>query len=174
MDDGSSDDELPLPKPSSGHTNYAAPLLKRPRGSASTNSSDPAYFSSDDLADASAENYVSPRRKKQHLRNWWEEDTATPMRHDALKRASKRAKDSGVFMSSDSNSSSADDGFSIEPIKAKLKRNVEARARAAHIPSSPPGPKPIPHGDRLVSRVISHCMEHEMEDIDLSYDRSLM
>jgi len=171
MDDTYSDEEIPLPRPQAYNTAQPLPYRKRSRGShASTNSSDPPYFSSDDLAEASVDNYVSPRRKRQVRRAWWEDEGSASIRHDALKRASKRAKDSGVFMSSDSNSSSPDEGFSIEPIKAKLKQKAPCSPKTKTFikPPTPPSKKPIPHPDHLAQQRIQYCLENDADVVDLA------
>lgn len=153
MSEDSSEDDLPRHPPRA--SNY-----RRKRSHSA--SSDLPYFSSDDLADASVDNYTSPRRKKQYSRTWWQTDesAATPR-----KRASKRPKDSGVFMgSSDGSSSSTDEGFNVEPIKAKLKQNANTSFEAVMRP--PPSPKPTP--DRLARQRVQRCLENDEETIDLS------
>lgn len=165
MSDSSSEDELPLPPPYQDHTNST----KRSRGSYASNSSDPVYFSSDDLAEASVDNYVSPRKKQQYKRKWWEDESGASMRHDALKRASKRAKDSGVFMSSDSNSSTSEEGLSLEPIKAKLKQTSRTTYGTSIRPPPPPAKKVTPHPDRLARQRIQHCLDNDNETVDLRY-----
>lgn len=90
------------------------------------------------------------------------------MRHDALRRASKRAKDSGVFMSSDSNSSTSEEGFNIQPLQTKQKQKPAGKTPFAKKPPVPPFPKAIPHGDRLARKKIERCLEDDDEVVDLA------
>lgn len=161
----SSDDERPLPTAST-----AARLRKRSRVSrASTNSSDPVYFSSDDLADASLDNYTSPRRKMLYKRKWWQDDdTTAPLRHDALRRASKRAKDSGVFMSSDSSSnSSTDDGLSVASIAAKNSQAPANKFSLSWKSPATPSARSNLNGEFHARQAVAACLEDEKEAVDL-------
>jgi len=117
----SSDDELPQPpgsrSPSPPLPLNTAAFRKRSYGEASEASSDMPFFSSDDLADASIGNYTSPRHKKQYRRTWWEsESSSAATRKENIRRAAKRAKDSGVFMPS-SDSSGPEEGFGYNQLK---------------------------------------------------------
>ncbi|KZF19259.1 hypothetical protein L228DRAFT_251375 [Xylona heveae TC161] len=64
-------------------------------------SSDPAVFSSDDLRDASCDDYVSSHRKRLYRGAWWG--------LNKTRRKLRRTIDSGVFMGSEGTDGSADD-----------------------------------------------------------------
>ncbi len=156
----------PLPRessPASATPFSSAALRKRSRGYASSNSSDAPFFSSDDLAEASVENYESPRRKRQQRRAWWEPEAsqlAAATYH--AKRNANKPKDSGVFMSSDS--SSNDDGFSVEPLSiTNLKRHEKKSGPFNHFIQ-----RPSIEREALAQRVIHDCLERGKQVVDLS------
>ena len=163
----SSDDELELPQPRSPRSPSPPPLdtsawRKRSYGEHSGNSSDVPLFSSDDLADASIENYTSPRRKKQYRRTWWEDETSTAAaRRDGIKRAARRAKDSGVFMPS-SDSSGLDEGFTYD----KLKPVTPIRKRQDTF-ISPKRMNARTESRDFLREVIDECLEDNNEVIDV-------
>lgn len=116
-------------------------------------------FSSDDLADASLDNYVSPRRKKQYRRPWWDESVT---RADLLKSQARRDLDSGVFMASDS--SNPDDGFAVEPLPLPGVQRLENKFAATVLQQAP---APL-QNDALAQRIIADCLENCLETVDLS------
>lgn len=165
-----SDNELPaLPKPSTPpHPIRSKPRRKRTNpGYASSNSSDAPFFSSDDLADASADRYVSPRRKKHFKRSWWEsEDANQATSNEAMKAATKRPKDSGIFMASDS--SSAEDGFSADMLNLPhAKRDNSDFADFLNMRALSSRSE-----DALVEKIVQDCIEAGIEVVDLSYESS--
>jgi len=118
-------------------------------------------FSSDDLAEASLDNYVSPRRKKQYRRPWWDGDRT---RRDLVKAQARRNLDSGIFMSSDS--SNPDDGFTTEVLVVPSCDRLESKFAASMLLQGPPPPR---QGEALAQEVIAHCLEECKEVVDLSY-----
>lgn len=163
----SSDDESGLPLPSSSRSpSPALPLplhlRKRSYGEASDASSDMPLFSSDDLTDAGIENYATPRNKKQYRRTWWDSESRGPSssRKEAVKRAAKRAKDSGVFMPS-SDSSGMEEGFghdTLKPVTPPKKRKepvVISPKRAAQASSR-----------NFIRQVFEEALEDNNEVID--------
>jgi hypothetical protein len=159
----SSDDELPQPpgsrSPSPPLPLNTAAFRKRSYGEASTASSDMPFFSSDDLADASIGNYTSPRHKKQYRRTWWEsESSSAATRKEGIRRAAKRAKDSGVFMPS-SDSSGPEEGFGYNQLKPVTPPKKE---------SSTISPKRVAQsGARNFFReLVEECLEDNNETID--------
>ncbi len=159
--------DLPTLPPDFTPPSYStAHVRKRSRpGYASSNSSDAPFFSSDDLEEASIDNYVSPRRKRQYKRAWYEsEGEETPQapnykeRPDEAKSIAK-AKDSGVFMASDS---SNDDGFSVAPISvSSIKRPEKKFGPFLHMTRGL-------EGEALVQKVVDDCLEGGKEVVDLS------
>jgi len=141
---------LPLPS--------ITPFRKRSRGYSSGYSSDVPMFSSDDFADASLENYESPRLKKQHRRLWWDDGRSWP------KQAKKQARnlDSGVFMASDS--SNPDDGFVMESPMMPGFQRLENKFAETTLLSLP---LPL-QGEALAQKIVMDCLEDCREIVDLS------
>ncbi|KAB8336727.1 hypothetical protein FH972_021036 [Carpinus fangiana] len=168
----SSDDDLPLPRRAPSPARSRPPLKKRAYGasyaSVQSNSSDGPFFSSDDLEDASAENYASPRRKKQFKRTWWQpESSASSRDFEQAKREAKRPKDSGIFMS---DNSSNDDGFSVAPLSSPP-RSASRHDPRFSIFSGCKRAKTRDSDDRvyeLVAGAIDACLESGNEVVDLS------
>jgi len=168
----SSDDELELPQPPSPRSpspslpplSYAA-FRKRSYGESSGNSSDAPCFSSDDLENASISNYLSPRPKKQYRRTWYEPETpeAAVRAREGIKRAGKRAKDSGVFMPS-SDSSGPEEGFPYAALKASAKFATPPRLKQV---ISPKRMVPYPESRDLVREIILECLDDNNEVIDI-------
>lgn len=135
------------------------------RCSDSGNSSDSPFFSSDDLVDASAEKYVSPASKKQYRRAWYEpEEPSRVHSHQDMRNATRRPKDSGIFMNSDDSSNSADDGFSVDALKINATKQASAKMTAFMTP--PEAPK-LTH-DYVVQLAVTECLEEGKETLDLA------
>jgi len=159
----SSDDELPQPpgsrSPSPPLPLNTAAFRKRSYGEASEASSDMPFFSSDDLADASIGNYTSPRHKKQYRRTWWEsESSSAATRKDGIRRAAKRAKDSGVFMPS-SDSSGPEEGFGYNQLKpiTPPKRETSTISPKRVAQSGAPN---------FFRELVKECLDDNIETID--------
>lgn len=169
----SSDDDLPKPRRVQSPTRARLSLKKRAYGasyaSAQSNSSDGPFFSSDDLEDASAENYASPRRKKQFKRTWWQpESSASSRDYDQARRETKLPKDSGVFMS---DNSSNDDGFSVAPLSSPPRGTSRHDPRFSVFKASMPASARDDSDARafdLVASTIDDCLESGSETVDLS------
>lgn len=163
----SSDDENGLPRQprrlASPFSFSSTSLRKRSREADSGNSSDAPFFSSDDLADASIDNYESPRRKKQYRRNWWEEESPQTVRRNHFKRQAQRAIDSGVFMSSDS--SSNEEGFNVEQIQTSRHKRQDTKLAIPNIAAAQKLPL---QGEERASQVVLQCLENDREVVDLS------
>lgn len=139
---------------------------KRSRDSDSDNSSDGIFFSSDDLADSSAKNYVSPARRAQYRRAWYEpEEPSRVHTHEAMRTATRRPKDSGIYMNSDDSSSSVDDGFAVDNLKLAATQRASKKMAAFMASPSPSQPKEEEH---LVRTAVAHCLEHGKETLDLT------
>jgi len=71
-------------------------------------SSDPPVFSSDDGPEASIDNYVTPRKKKQYRGTWWDHQPVAEASNNAAAKVDLiRNVDSGVWMGSDGTDDSA-------------------------------------------------------------------
>ena len=161
---------------------------KRSRDSMlSSDSSDAPFFSSDDLADASANNYASPRKKKQYQRAWYEdEDPSKAYSHKAMRTASKLPKDSGVYMSSDSNtsSSSVEEGFALQSLGDPLSKHqlgkMETFTSRSALSSQQMPPPPTAESlkktrdDGVVKQIVQMCLDETEESIDLRYTVRLL
>lgn len=170
----SSDDDLPLPRKVDSSPRARPPLKKRPHGasyvSAQSNSSDGPFFSSDDLEDASAENYASPRRKKQFKRTWWQPESPTGSRnYDQAKQERRLPKDSGVFMS---DASSNEDGFSVEPLSSPPRRSSRHDPRFSVFKASSNSVRrrddPEARAYDLIAGTIDDSLKAGSETVDLS------
>ena len=76
---------------------------KRSREYDPTFSSDPAFFSSDDFLDTSADDYLQGSRKKKYRGTWWDKQAVDEpqLRNQPRKREFKRNTDSGVWVDED-------------------------------------------------------------------------
>lgn len=132
--------------PSSPPLPPTRPALTRKRTyasqlSASCASSDPAFFSSDDLHDADVDHYnnVRPRKRVQWKGTWWgdretdEDNISARTRAATRKRTFTRNIDSGIYMGSDDSEATAPDNELVlpnsnvviaEPIATKRQRSV--------------------------------------------------
>jgi hypothetical protein len=172
----SSDDDLPGPAPRSSTSPSPPPGLaafrKRSYGEASAASSDGFFFSSDDLAEASIDNYTSLRRKKQYRRSCWDADTpdGSVLKKEVLKKAAKRSKDSGVFMPS-SDSSGLEEGFAyhqlLKPAGSPEKRKETPKASNIFTPSPKRSAAPASSSRDFVREVIEECLEDNNETVDM-------
>lgn len=158
--------DLPSSPPFLPEHDHELPTTRRKRARRdplyeATTSSDPPVFSSDDAADASIEDYVTPRRKRQHRGTWWDAVTGScPMYPAQSKAEFARNVDSGVWMRSDSSENSAVGDVSQERVVYE-----EATAEKTH--------EPVTAGDSLAGEVyaqhlIQRCLERGHEAIDLS------
>ena len=129
-----------------------------------TNSSDPAWFSSDD--DPSLENYVQGRRKKRYVGSWFSHhpppsesaEPFAPVQPKASKRTFQRQFDSGIWLESDATT------------------NVEDVSEHVSTPTFPGFSLPTQLPRRMLSRAehaartrISECLDAGQENIDLTY-----
>lgn len=122
------------------------------------------FFSSDDLADASIDDYLTPRRKKQYRRTWWESSgEASSSKKDGLKRAAKRSKDSGVFMPS-SDSSGMEEGFNHDKVKPATPPRWKSTVRNKAF--SPKNAVRSGYRDEA-QRVINECLDNNDDNVDL-------
>lgn len=154
--------DLPVLPPDNGLTvplPSTTSFRKRSRAYSSGNSSDVPMFSSDDLADASLDNYESPRSKRQHRRAWWDENRS---RREQVKMQARRDLDSGIFMASDS--SNTEDGFPVEPLPVPGFQRLEAKFTSSMLIQ----PKLPLQGEALVQKIIATCLEDGKETVDCS------
>ncbi|KAI9651955.1 MAG: hypothetical protein M1831_007458 [Alyxoria varia] len=167
-------EEPPLPPIRDGSSPPPFHPSKRSRGYASSNSSDVPFFSSDDLADASVAKSTTPRRRKQYRRAWYEEERPSQAHsYRLMKTLTKKPKDSGVFLSSDSSNSSPEDGFSVANFNFKKPENkkMSAFAPTRTEPASAPKPKPVlmtSQDDEIVDEVVRRCLDNCNEAVDLN------
>lgn len=164
----SSDNELPplLPGGSSPIASSRS-SSKRSRGTQSgENTSDSAFFSGDDdLADASVDKYTSPARKKQFKRSWYEtQQPSQEHTHRQMRQATRRPKDSGVYMNSDSSNSSADDGFSVDSLEVAPTMAASKKMQAFLKPAPPPAG---PSDHDIVKEAVDQCLDNNNETLDL-------
>ncbi|KAK4219024.1 CCR4-NOT transcription complex subunit 6-like-B [Rhypophila decipiens] len=141
-----------------------------PPSGLSSNSSDPAIFSSDD--DPALDNYVHGRRKKRYVGTWYDQHPVSSDSADSAlgedmgprlpklpKRKFRRQADSGVYLGLEG-STDTDDGFELEPCAAKL-------------PLPPRNPQPVvrktisPEEEKLRG-IVQHCVEEGTEAVDLA------
>lgn len=138
---------------------------KRRRDSEPDSSSDAAFFSSDDLDDASAGTYSTPRRRTQYKRAWYEpEESSRVHSHEAMRSATRRPKDSGIYMNSDDSANSVDDGFSVDGLKLAATQRASQRM-AAFMSPTPVSSNPA---ESVVSAAVTDCLEHGKEVLDLT------
>lgn len=124
-------------------------------------SSDPPIFSSDDAADASIEDYVTPRRKRQHCGTWWVAVTSSCSAYSAQPKAEfARNVDSGVWMRSDASEGSAVGDASQERIV-----HDEVTVENTHDLATAGGDAA---GEAYVQHLIQRCLERGHEAVDLS------
>ncbi|KAI9716119.1 MAG: hypothetical protein M1812_005547 [Candelaria pacifica] len=119
------DDEPDLPSTCNHHNNFPhqlpdqlAPSRKRPREYEPNCSSDPAFFSSDDFLDTSADDYLKCTKKKRKFRGtWWDKKPLEPQSEDQQgKRVFKRNIDSGIWLEEDD----MDDLTELDPLATQL------------------------------------------------------
>lgn len=170
-----SDDEYPLPElPRSSPPPPALPLLniKKRARDYSSSASDAPVFSSDDLSEACLDNYTESRQKRLHRRHWWEWDEVRP--RQARRVHVTRAIDSGVFLPSDSStSSSADDGFSVERLNiscaaARRVNSDKSTLLFASKPATTSSTTAPAEGEEWAQHIVQDCLETGNESIDLS------
>jgi len=120
-----------------------------------TTSSDPPYFSSDDIQEASLDDYASKRNKRFHRGTWWDYGDAveTPREENAI----KRCVDSGVWMGSDS----TDDSTASLPQPYQRTRRPFVRTASAVI-------QDLSAQEARAQREVLYCLERGDEKIDLS------
>ena len=151
----------------------------------SSGSSDAPFFSSDDLGEADAVKYVSPQRKKQYRRAWYEpEEEDSAISYRSMRVATKRPVDSGVYMNSDSSNSSSSEGFELETANLKSKAaqtqskkmqaffGTEEKPRITSQSSSfsqySKSADEKSADEKTVESIITKCIEDGKEEIDLS------
>ena len=169
----SSSAELPSPPShvvNSRSSPQLPPLMVQKRGYASSNSSDIPFFSSDELEDASVNDYSYPRHKRQYKRAWWEgEFVGQAHTHHEMRLATKQPMDSGIYMSSDGSSSSSsgnnDDSFAVSRLRGTQLREP-SRIFQTFMKEIP---KPALSGDPLVEHVVQRCLELDQAVVDLKY-----
>lgn len=132
-------------------------------------SSDPAFFSSDDLYDEGAENYDNerPRKKVQWDGTWWghgegSEGSISSRTRAAHTRTTKKAFarnfDSGVWMASDDSDTTRPEVDLVLPVSSSTVP-VEPASTNMH-PRSPV--------DLMIERTISDALERPHPHVDLS------
>ncbi|KAF2456736.1 hypothetical protein BDY21DRAFT_42128 [Lineolata rhizophorae] len=154
----------------------ARPPRKRPHAdsghvAARSSSGDLPVFSSDDIQDASVDDYARPRRKRFHHGPWWHHGDAARACAEppAPKGDLARNVDSGVWMGSDG----SDDSLALPPVPVACGPAVPALTDAPPASQTKQAPsRPDPAADR-VRREVSHCLETGREIVDLS-DQSLV
>jgi hypothetical protein len=159
----------------------------------STNSSDPALFSSDDPA-PSVEHYSAKRRKDKWRGTWWSGRLRSAPQRDV--RQFKRNYDSGIWMGSEGTESSLEEEFLNDQKHMLAKKSVfpddgerQANSSALSEPSlSIPGRgiagsdvhavrranPPVATENTYLSRaraLVQACVDAGAEDVDLSYIR---
>ena len=157
---------------------------------ASSNSSDIPFFSSDDLADASANKSASPRRKRQYRRAWFDtEDPSKAHTHKAMRSMTKLPKDSGVYMNSESSNSSSSsfEGFNIQNQRVASLKQTEGNMATfrnskvkpvtgpfADMRAPPPAacvsshnPSRLVRDHSVAHNIIKQCVDENDEDVDM-------
>ncbi|KAI9833315.1 MAG: hypothetical protein M1819_003710 [Sarea resinae] len=148
-----------------------------------TTSSDPPLFSSDDLPNASVENYSHGQRKRQYRGTWWGEEVRPTGR-----REFKRNLDSGVWMSEGTDISSdpqleeldfpGPHHFGLPVVRTASEGETgdshSPRGAAVDI-ASPSAETSQEHNnaatdspERRAEQIIQTCVENGQEHIDLS------
>ncbi|KAH8692951.1 hypothetical protein BGW36DRAFT_301713 [Talaromyces proteolyticus] len=189
------DQEIPLPPPRRvRHRSPSKPLdqsLRAPKrpsrlSISSFPSSDPAFFSSDDIPSSSLENYHGQHpensKKRRYRGTWWGEKAMEAKRKRADFRE-KRHLDSGVWMGSDesssecllsSESSSCDDFFgqaqqtTLPVVKSTTKSNgSEHGSGPAFVPRNT-RKQDEPKAHQAARALVNDCLEQGQDSIDLS------
>lgn len=158
----SSDGELPPLLPGGSPVRHRSRASKRSRDS--DTSSDSAFFSSDDLAEASIDRYKSQSRNKQYTKRSWYEPENHSRSYTYQEMRARQPKDSGIYVNSDSNNSSTDDGFTLDGLRAPIPSRLAKRRMGAFIKPA------IPTRNAAVDAVddeIQKCLEENCEKLDL-------
>lgn len=165
----------PLPAPRS-----TLPPRKRTHTEYDTHtSSDPALFSSDDHKEASADLYVSKRRKAKWTGTWWGGRLETTSSR-AAKRSFQRNYDSGIFMGSEGTDTSLEDDFLADQ---QLKGDAAVTSRSSSpafvgggyssplkkVAAASVQPRLVSSGHYQAVATIQRCLEAGSENVDLSY-----
>lgn len=172
----------PLLSPSDAEDHCTARRGRKRSYDCST-SSDPPLFSSDDLREASSDNYVSLDRRKRHYKGaWWGATVASSAgtHSEGEKRALVRNIDSGVWLGSDGSdgSDAIMSGYPASELSSERDvDHVEEHGHGDITSASYEGVAPTGHPSGVsastglkeyVAKHIQDCLDEENEIVDLA------
>lgn len=147
----------------------------------SSTSSDPPLFSSDDVREASSDNYVSlDRRKRYYKGTWWGErvtSTSAEIHEGGDKRKLVRNVDSGVWLGSDISDGSDATRSTYAASEESSGRDVDDAQERGHssVSYEAAAPKGQASGviassglTECVAKHIQSCLDNEIEIVDLA------